>query len=257
MKKTNKANTPWVIVTGAASGIGLAVAKRCAADGFQVLAIDRDEDGLHLLRESENDAVAPLTVELADKNAGQSTLHGLQRLHKSVFNHKGSPAVRGIVNVAGVSQGDSIDGITDEDWQYSMDVNATAPMRLTRALLPLIDGDQGASIVNIASPVALVGCRKVSYAASKGALLGLNAALTQNLSPEGIRVNAILPGPTITGMTDDWPEEKRTAIAADCPLGRLCTPEDIAGPVSFLLSDDAAYITGAVLNVTGGSAMGV
>ena len=245
------------MVTGAARGIGLAVAKRCAADGYPVLAVDRNEEGLHQLAEDAGGAVAPLVVELADEEAGQKVLDGLGRVHEAHFGDGSSPKIRGIVNVAGVSRGDSIDGITDEDWQYSMDVNATAPMRIVRALLPLLDTRAGASIVNIASPVALVGARKVSYAASKGALLGLNAALTRNLSPDGVRVNAILPGPTITGMTEDWPEEKRQAIAADCPLGRLCNPEDIAGPVSFLISDDAAYITGTVLNVTGGSAMGV
>ena len=257
MTSKNCSERPWVVVTGAASGIGRAVASRCAADGYRVLAIDRNEEGLYRLVDDTDGQMAPVTADLCDPEIGETVAQGLRSAHQKFSDDSAAPKLKGVINVAGVSQGDSIDGITDDDWHYSMDVNATAPMRLIRALLPLFATEEHPAIVNIASPVAIVGARKVSYSASKGALLGLNAALTRNLSPEGIRVNAILPGATITGMTEDWPEEKRQAIAAQSPLGRLCRPEDIAGPVSFLLSDDAAYITGTVLNVTGGSKMGV
>lgn len=236
------------LVTGAASGIGAAIAARLIADGYIVLAIDRDESKLFHLTKTLGSSLLPIPADLADPNIGELTLRKLQEHSISCLH--------AIVNVAGVSQGNSIDKITDDDWQASLDINATAPMRLLRALLPLLQ-DGKSAIVHIASPVAILGARKVSYSASKGALLGLNAALSQNLAPRQIRVNAILPGPTITGMTDDWSEEKRQAIAAQCPLGRLCRPEDIAGPVSFLLSEDAVYITGAVLNVTGGKSMGI
>lgn len=250
----------WVVVTGAASGIGKAVALRLLSDGYLVLALDRHAEGLEELQDAsqeQNERLSTFVADLADPAVGDDTAARLQAEEGRLFAHQERPCLMGIVNVAGISTGNSIDKITDEDWELSMAVNATGPMRLIRALQPFLSTDPGASIVNIASPVAIVGARKVSYSASKGALLGLNAALTQNLSPQGIRVNAILPGPTITAMTRDWSDEKRAMIASGSPLNRLCRPEDIAGPVSFLLSQDAAYITGTVLNVTGGSVMGV
>lgn len=250
----------WVLVTGAASGMGFAVATRCVRDGYRVLALDRDPGGLDLLRTTTGNAVETFQVDL-----GQADLEEVVAAKCSALGILGAEATPdsdaaqlvGLVNVAGISQGNSIDKLLDADWQRSMDVNATAPMRLVRCLLPLLRAAEGASIVNVASPVALIGARKVSYSASKGALLGLNAALAQNLGPHNIRVNAVLPGATITGMTNDWPEAKRQEIAKSSPLGRLCRPEDVAGAIAFLLGPDSAFITGSVLNVTGGMNMGL
>lgn len=249
-----------VLVTGAASGMGFAVACRLADEGYQVLAVDRDRAGLERLRAQAGALVELLAVDLGDANLEERVTQAFKHVALDTLSAEepraAAPLV-GLINVAGISQGDSIDKILDADWAQSMAINATAPMRLVRCLLPQLKQAKGASIVNIASPVALVGARKVSYAASKGALLGLNAALARNLGPYHIRVNAVLPGATITAMTDDWPEQKRKLIAQASPLGRLCRPEDIAGVVSFLLGPDSAYITGSVLNVTGGAKMGL
>ena len=137
-----------------------------------------------------------------------------------------------------------------------MAVNADAPMRLIRGLLPRLRAADRASIVNIASPVAICGSRKVSYSASKAALLGLTVATARNLAIDDIRVNALLPGATLTGMTSDWSEEKRKRVAEESFFKRLCTPQEIAGAVAFLLGPDSTFITGATLDLTGGALLG-
>lgn len=244
--RTGATSRGEVLVTGAASGIGRGIAVRCVKDGYDVLALDRDEAGLAALREELGERIDLLVLDLT-----------APELEEKLGEHLRARPLRGLVNAAGISQGDDIDGIEDGDWQRSMEVNVTAPMRLVRALLPNLRACPGAAIVNVGSPVGIIGARKVSYAASKAALLGLNAALAQNLAGDGIRVNAILPGPTLTAMTSDWPPAKQQSIGAEGLIGRLAEPADIAGPVSFLLSEDASYITAEVLNVTGGKNVGI
>lgn len=231
---------PWVVITGATGGIGRAVASRCHRDGMRVLALGRHEQRLAAL------PLRTLAVDLRDRDADRRVLEALGE----------GPRVRGLVHVAGASLGAPIDAVSDADWDDSLEVNVTAPMRLARALLPALRRAEGASIVHVSSPVAIRGSRKVGYAASKAALLGLTLAMARNLGPDGIRVNAVLPGPTITGMTADWPADRRVRIAAESPLGRLCRPEDVAGAVAFLLGPDSAYVTGSTLDVTGGTLLG-
>jgi NAD(P)-dependent dehydrogenase (short-subunit alcohol dehydrogenase family) len=177
-------------------------------------------------------------------------------LPNAVLNALEGLEVAGLVNLAGASVGDAIEAIRDEDWDDAMAINATGPMRLCRALVPRMKRAGGGSIVNVASPVAVQGARKVSYAASKAALLGLNVALARALGRDGIRVNAVLPGPTSTFMTADWDEEKKARIGRSTALGRLCEPREIAGVISFLLGPDSSFMTGAVLDVTGGALVG-
>lgn len=259
----------WVVVTGATHGIGRGIAKRCLDDGYYVLAIGRRKDALAELRLLSGERIETLALDLRQPDAAERIfdaliarkVHTIPTVPEHVEADPSSSApqatLHGIVHCAGVSVGDDIEGITDEDWQSAHDVNVTAPMRITRALLPMLYTAHAPSIIHIGSPVGIVGARKVSYAASKAAMHGLNAALARNLGSRGIRVNAVLPGPTIPGMISDWSEEKIQRIVETIPLGRLCTPEDIAGVTSFLLSDDASFITGSILNVTGGKDMGI
>jgi NAD(P)-dependent dehydrogenase (short-subunit alcohol dehydrogenase family) len=235
-----------VVVTGAAGGMGAAVCERLASDGYAVVAIDRNKNRLAALRE-ETLGVTAVESDIRSQNLGSLAEAAVREAGRSL---------RGIVNLAGASVGDSLEKLTDDDWYAALDTNATAPMRLCRALLPLMRAAGGGSIVNVSSPVAILGARKVSYAASKAALLGLNAALARALGRDGIRVNAVLPGPTITYMTNDWDAEKRSRIASGTFLGRLCEPREIAAVISFLIGPDSSYMTGAVLDVTAGALHG-
>ncbi|MFO0695994.1 MAG: SDR family oxidoreductase [Polyangiales bacterium] len=238
----------WVVVTGAAGGMGRAVVARCLADGYSVLASDRSAQSL----ESVLTASATLRLvpcELASADCGDA-------LRAALEDAIGEGKLHGLVHLAGISHGDDLEHIGDDAWQLSMDVNVTAAMRISRALVPAMRAGGGGSIVHVASPVAILGARKVSYSASKAAMLGLNAAMARALGRDGIRVNALLPGPTLTKMTHDWDEAKQRKIASGTFLGRLCRPEEIAGAIAFLLGPDSSFVTGAVLDVTGGSLLG-
>ncbi len=111
-------------------------------------------------------------------------------------------------------------------------------------------------MVNVGSPVGPLGARKVSYAASKAGLIGLSHSLARGFADDGVRVNLLLPGPTLTGMTEDWSAKKSAAVGAGTLLGRLCAAEEIAGGVAFLLGPDSTCMTGAVLDMTGGQMIG-
>ncbi|GAB4200706.1 MAG: SDR family oxidoreductase [Sandaracinaceae bacterium] len=238
--------TRAVVVTGAGGGMGTAVTVRLAADGFVVVATDCEQGRLEALARTVEGA-RTVVADLRDPASSTAIERALDAT--------GAPLV-GLVNLAGASVGDAIETIRDEEWDEAMAVNATGPMRLCRAFVPRMRLAGGGSIVNVSSPVAVQGARKVSYAASKAALLGLNAALARALGRHGIRVNAILPGPTSTFMTSDWDDEKKARIARSTALGRLCEPREIAGVVAFLLGPDSSYVTGAVLDVTGGALLG-
>jgi NAD(P)-dependent dehydrogenase (short-subunit alcohol dehydrogenase family) len=226
--------------------MGVAVVERCSADGHVVIAVDRERAGLDELAR-RFPSVHALVADLADPTIGERVLAAVREAR--------APLV-GLVNLAGVSTGNDIEHIDDDAWDRSMVVNATAPMRICRALVPELRAAGGGSIVNVGSPVALLGARKVSYSASKAALLGLTVALARALGKDGIRVNALLPGPTLTGMTADWDEAKQRKIASGTFLGRLCEAREVAGAVAFLLGRDSSFVTGAVLDVTGGSLLG-
>lgn len=234
-----------VVVTGAAGGMGRAVVERCLADGFGLLAVDIDGAGLAQLADAHRGSVTAIEFDIGRADVGEVIAAALP-----------DGLLKGIVNLAGISRGAAIATGTDADWDRSMAVNVNAPMRICRSLVPRMIEGGGGSIVNVSSPVAVLGARKVAYSASKAALLGLNVAMARDLGRWGIRVNAVFPGATITGLTDDWPAEKRAAIAKESFLGRLCTPEEVASVVSFLLGSDSSFITGTVIDVTGGAALG-
>lgn len=214
----------WVVLTGAAGGMGQTIAQRCLVDGYRVVAVDRHEERLRALfkQQAPSSELRTLCFDISQPDVGERVLDAL-----------GTDAahLHGLVNLCGVSLGDSSEKLLGEDWEKPFDINVTAPMRLVRALGPWLRKRRAGSIVNVSSPVALLGAHKVSYSASKAALLGFNVALARELGPNGIRVNALLPGATTTFMTQDWDEAKRQSIARDSSLGRLCEPREIAGAV--------------------------
>lgn len=235
------------LVTGAAGGMGVAVCEALLSRGWQVAGLDHNADRLGALaRKLEGRGFTPVLAELSDP-----------KFPEVVEARLGAAAgLRGLVNLAGVSLGDSLERMALSDWEKSMAVNATAPMLLSRWAVPRMRESGGGSIVNVASPVALVGARKPSYSASKAALLGLTMSMARELGSQRIRVNALLPGPVITRMTSDWDGGKRRAVAEGNFLKRLCEPAEVASAVAFLLSDDSSFMTGATLDLTSGGMFG-
>lgn len=232
-----------IIVTGAAGGMGRECCRYFSELGWHVLAIDRNKERLPALA---SETISILNMDIADPKLVEAMLEKLADL----------PPVWGLVNLAGISQGDSIEKLTEEDWQRSFDVNVTPAYRLTQAVAPLMKQNGGGSIVNVSSPVGYIGARKPSYAASKAALHGLTVSCARNLGADQIRVNLLLPGTTITEMTKDWSQERQDAIAQESLLKRLCTPLEIAEGIGFLLGEHSRYMSGSVLDMTCGSMWG-
>lgn len=240
----NKPHTTTVIVTGANGGMGQACCQILHNQGWHILAIDHSFENLHELAESTRFTALP--CDLRDQTLASQVQAALRNL----------PSPTGLVNLAGSSVGNGIDQLTDEDWQDSFSINVTPAMRLIRLLAPGMKAQGGGSIINVGSPVGLIGARKPSYAASKAALLGLTMSCARNLGSDNIRVNLLLPGPTITKMTADWDEAKRHGVAQGSFLKRLCRTDEIANTVAFLLGPGSTYLTGSIIDMTAGSMYG-
>lgn len=228
-----------VVITGANGGMGVATCRLLCEQGWHVLAVDRS-----LTEYSQEPRQKNLCIDLRDAALTSRVLEALANM----------PPPAALINLAGHSLGDSIDRLTQDDWADSFAINVTPAMLLTQALAPKMVN--GGSIVNVGSPVGLIGARKPSYAASKAALQGLTMSTARNLGGQGIRVNMLLPGPTITKMTHDWSQDKQDAIAQSSFLKRLCQPEEVARTLAFMIGPDSTYLTGSILDLTAGSMYG-
>lgn len=243
IKSNDEART--VIVTGAAGGMGRECCRYFCQLGWHVLAIDHNKQRLDSL--SIFTDIEVLCIELEDIKLVAAVNKVLD----------GMPPLWGLVNLAGISKGDSIESLSEADWQMSFDVNVTAPFRLIQGVYNRMHQDsQGGSIINVSSPVGYIGARKPSYSASKAAMHGLTTSCARNLGQYNIRVNLLLPGTTITEMTSDWSAERQQSIADQSLLKRLCTPKEIAECIAFLLSEHSRYMTGSILDMTCGSMWG-
>lgn len=217
-----------VVVTGAASGIGAAVAAAVTAEGGTVVGVDRETaPGVRVLDVRDEDAWADLAGELAGP-------------------------VHGLVSCAGVTRRARVGAASVADMRDAHDVNVLGPLLGIQTLAPLMPS--GASIVTIGSLAAVQGHYPVAYTTSKWAVRGLTHTAALELGERGIRVNAVHPGFIETAMTASAPVAFRDASVAATPLGRVGTPEEVASVVVFLLGDGAAYVTGAEIPVDGGVA---
>ena len=243
----DKENKPkgQIIITGAAGGMGMATCELLAQKGYQIIAVDHNKERLDKLQNLDS-TITPIITDLNDP---QLTLKVSEAINAAI------PVV-GLVNLVGVSKGHALDQLTDQDWDEAFAINVTPAMKLTRLLAPLMRQHKYGSIVNVGSPVGFIGARKPNYAASKAALQGLTMSCARNLGADNIRVNLLLPGPTITYMTEDWDVTKRAEIAKGTFLHRLCTPKEIANVITFLISDESSYITGSIIDMTSGSMYG-
>jgi NAD(P)-dependent dehydrogenase (short-subunit alcohol dehydrogenase family) len=238
------------VVTGAAGGIGSAIVRALLAEGAQVHGLDRDGPGLERLA-SEHRYFMPHTADLANRADTERVLGRLlEGLH-------GRCDV--LVNNAGISRlmpfEDTDDGLLEE----LLAVNFVAAFRITRGLLPALRASTHGAVVNLASELALVGQPGyTAYCGTKGAVLAWSRALAVELAGQGIRVNAVCPGPIDTEMlraefaTATVPAEARREEIAAIPLGRIGHPEEVAAVIAFLAGDSAAFVTGAAWSVDGG-----
>jgi len=235
------------LVTGATRGIGYAIARRLAADGSDLVLVARDEQRLEeVAREVGTTGVRALAIaaDMADGSAVEAavekTLSEFGALHHVIAN-------------AGITADQLTMRLKPEDWERVLAVNLTGTFRLARAALgPMLRARYG-RIVVISSVAGLMGNPgQAAYAASKAGLIGFAKSLAKEIGSRGITVNVVAPGLIETDMARALPEGRRQEMLSHIPLGRLGTPEEIAAAVRFLVSEQASYVTGAVLNVSGG-----
>ncbi len=239
------------IVTGGASGIGLAIAEKFCQQEVQTVLIGRNIEKLQQAADRLGPFAHPIAADLTQ-------LHTLPALADEIYRHFGRIDI--LVNNAGINMKKPVQEVTDEDFQQVIGTNLTAVFALTREVARYMLPQKSGAVVNISSMAAQYGMPKViAYSASKAAIEGMTRAFAAELSPEGIRVNAIAPGFIITEMTDRAfntdPERKARALART-PMGHMGQPADIAEAAWFLSSDAARFITGVVLPVDGGNLIG-
>jgi 2-deoxy-D-gluconate 3-dehydrogenase len=227
------------LVTGAASGIGRAVARRLGLEGAVVIGLDTQTD------------------DLLEENLG--SVPGVHLLTMDVCSEEAAAqagAVDVLVNAAGILSRHALLEHPLDVWQRTLDVNLKAPLRLSREFARAhVEAGIPGAIVNVCSIESFVaGSDHAAYTASKSALLMATRAFALELAPHGIRVNAVAPGVTMTGMNSRVraDPERAAALTAAIPLGRMATPEEQAAGICFLASPDAGYITGATLPIDGG-----
>jgi 3-oxoacyl-[acyl-carrier protein] reductase len=234
------------LVTGGSRGIGAAISRELARAGAKVAVNYR-------AGEEAADEVAGEIGGLAIQ-ADVSNPEEVKALIERVEGELGD--IDAVVNNAGITRDTLIARMTDDDWETVIDTNLRGTFNTCRAVSRKMLRRRAGSIVNLSSVVGLHGNPgQANYAASKAGIIGLTKALARELGARGVRVNAIAPGYISTELTDVLPEEARGLILQNTPLGRLGEPEDVAGAVRFLCSDEAAFITGEVLLVDGGLGM--
>ena len=236
------------VVTGAASGIGRASALSLAEAGATVAAVDRDAAGVRVTAER---IAEPSTAHVADLTDPAAVL----AMRDEVIAAHGIPNV--LVNAAGWDRIEPFMNNDDELWQTLTAINLLGPVRVSHAFLrAILDADAEVRIVNIASDAGRVGSSgETVYAASKGGVIAFTKSLAREMAPRRINVNCVCPGPTNTPLLDSVPEKLRASLEKTIPFRRLAEPEEIAHAVLFFASDQARYITGQVLSVSGGLTM--
>jgi 3-oxoacyl-[acyl-carrier protein] reductase len=238
------------IITGAASGIGLAAASTFAREGAKVAVVDFNKElGIERVRDlkSEGYDAAFFQVNVADRES-------VNEMVKAVLEKYGRIDI--LVNNAGITKDGMLSKLTAEDFQKVIDVNLTGVFHCTQAVLPTMVELGKGKIINTSSVSGVYGnVGQTNYAATKAGVVGMTKTWAKELGRKGINVNAVAPGFIETGMTAKVPEKILDQMKAMVPLGRLGVPEDIANAYLFLASDESNYVNGTVLHVDGGIMM--
>jgi 3-oxoacyl-[acyl-carrier protein] reductase len=244
MKFENKV----ALVTGAARGIGEAIALALAREGAAVVVTDVDLAGAQRVAqeiEKEGHQAKAIQADVSQREA----VRWLVSESVSAFGK-----IDILVNNAGIIRRGTFLEHSSQDWEKVLSVNLGGTFNCTQEVVPLMIKQEGGKVINISSVVGKVGdlASAPSYGTSKGAINTLTKSLARELAAYGINVNAVAPHAIETDMSREWPEEKRREIIAAIPLKRLGKPEEVAEAVLFFASDAANFITGQILDVNGG-----
>lgn len=238
------------IITGGGQGIGRAIALDFAESGIDVVIADINLEAAEAAAaEAAAAGCTPLAFELNVADASN-----VEALIEKVTEKYGR--IDYLINNAGITRDSLMMRMGDDDWQAVLDVNLTGTYLCSKAVIRVMMKQRDGRIVNISSVVGAMGnAGQTNYAATKAGVVGFTKSLAREVAARGITVNAVAPGFIQTAMTDALPDKAKEELVNLIPNGRLGTPEDVAAAVRFLVSDDAAYITGQVLHVNGGMYM--
>jgi 3-oxoacyl-[acyl-carrier protein] reductase len=235
------------LVTGGGQGIGKAISVRLAKEGAHIAVCDINlEIAQNCAKELEKIGVkaAAFQSNVADAKSAEETVN-------KVIDNFGRVDI--LVNNAGVTRDTLLMRMKEEDWDLVLNVNLKGTFNFTKAIVRPMMKQQSGAIVNVASVIGLIGnAGQGNYAASKAGVIGLTKSVAKEVASRNIRVNAVAPGFIATAMTDKLPEDIRKKMLDNIPMGRFGSPEDVADVILFLASDLSRYVTGTVVNISGG-----
>jgi 3-oxoacyl-[acyl-carrier protein] reductase len=239
------------IITGAVGGIGRATAIRFASEGARVVAVDMYAEGLEdTVRAVSADYPDRIIAHTADVTQADQVTDMVDR----VIREWG--VIHVLVNNAGIVRDTLLLRMKQQDWDKVIQVNMGSVFQCTQAAMRTMIKQRFGRIINLASVVGVMGnAGQSNYSASKAGVIGFTKSIAKELGSRGITVNAIAPGYIETPMTQAIPDQAKEAFISSTPLGRPGQPEDVAGLIAFLASDDGAFITGQVIHVDGGMVM--
>jgi len=244
------------IITGGAGGIGSATCRRFAAEGARVAVFDRDEPGAQKVAreiEAAGGKAQAFACDIADRPSVDAAVAASE-------SALGPAAI--LVNNAGFDIFKPFLETEPSEWERLIAINLRGPLHMHHAVLPGMVERRYGRVVNVASDAARVGSTgEAVYAACKSAMLGFSKTLAREHARHGITLNVVCPGPTSTNLFADFlkgasnPDKLMEAFRRSIPLGRIGAPDDLPGTIAFFASDDAAYVTGQVISVSGGLSM--
>lgn len=239
------------LITGAARGIGRALALRFAAEGATIAFSDLKYDENMEATEKE---IQALGVQAKGFASNAASLADSEKLAEDVVAHFGRIDI--LVNNAGITRDNLLMRMTEQDWDLVISVNLKSAFNLTKAVQRTMIKQRSGAIINMSSVVGVNGnAGQSNYSASKAGMIGFTKSMAQELGSRNVRCNAIAPGFIETEMTHKLPDDVRTQWISTIPLRRSGKPEDVADVAVFLASDLSAYVTGQVISVCGGMSM--
>ena len=234
------------VVTGASRGIGRGIVQRLHDAGADIVLVARNREALESVSNELGGAmVVPMDI---------GNLESIREGFKTILDEKGRIDI--LVNNAGITRDNLLMRMKDEEVQQVLDVNLRSLFATCKAVVRPMMKQKWGRIINITSVIGMTGnAGQSNYAAAKAGIIGFTKSMAKELGSRNITVNAVAPGFIETDMTADLPDDVKAGMSASIALGRFGSPDDIAGAVLFLASDLSAYVTGEVMNVTGGMYM--
>jgi 3-oxoacyl-[acyl-carrier protein] reductase len=239
------------IITGAGRGIGKAIAERLASEGANVVICDIDKEAAERTAEEIRSKYSTKAIAICADVANEEEVNSM--VEETIRNFA---EIDFLINNAGITKDSLLLRMSEEEWDKVIAVDLKSVFLCTKAVIRHMMRQRFGRIVNISSVIGLRGnVGQANYSAAKAGIIGFTKSVARELAGRNITVNAVAPGYIQTEMTERLPQEVKEEMLKQVPLGRPGQPEDVAGVVAFLCSEDASYVTGEIIRVDGGMAM--